>query len=266
MNREERRKPRFPSNMLIGMVHLPPLPGSPGFDSTMDVIVRRARDEAALLANAGFHAVVVENFGDAPFFPDRVPAATVAAMSVVVRAVCETIRVPVGVNVLRNDALAALAVAAASGASFIRVNVLAGVYATDQGLLTGRSAEVLRERAGLCPSVKIAADVHVKHAVPVSNPDIGQAAEETAYRSGADALIVSGPTTGRAVELGDLERVRTAVPDRPIWVGSGVTPETARQLLEAADGLIVGTCLKRGGRTDAPLDRARVRAFIRAVK
>lgn len=251
---------------LIGMVHLPALPGAAGARTSMEDVVARAAGEARLLAKAGFDALIVENFGDAPFHADAVPPATIAAMAVVAREIVRSCRVPVGVNVLRNDARAALAVAAASGAAFIRVNVLSGVYATDQGFITGRAAEVAALRAALAPNVKIAADVHVKHAVPVSQPDIALAAEETAHRAGADSLIVSGPGTGKATDLSAVRRVKLAVPDRPVWIGSGVTAESVRECLSAADAVIVGTCLKRGGRTTNAIDAARLRVFMRAAR
>jgi membrane complex biogenesis BtpA family protein len=230
----------------------------------MGEIIRGAVEEAKLLAEAGFDAVIVENFGDAPFASTEVPPETVAGMAIVVDHVVRAVRVPVGVNVLRNDSLAALGVAAAAGAAFIRVNVLSGVYATDQGIITGRADEVMRRRTSLAPGVRIAADVHVKHAAPVSQPDIALAAEETAYRGGADVVIVSGTGTGKATDLRDARRVRAAVADRPVWIGSGVTPRTLGDCLAAASGVIVGTAQNRGGRTTAGIDPKRVRAFIAA--
>lgn len=248
------------------MVHLPALPGSARARLAMDAIIAGAVGEARALARAGFDALIVENFGDAPFAADHAPAETVAAMAVVVSRVVDAVRVPVGVNVLRNDALAALAVAAAAGAAFIRVNVLSGTYATDQGLITGRARQLLEQRAAVARGVTIAADVHVKHAVPVNQPDLALAAEETAYRAGADVLIVSGSATGAMTSLDDVRRVRAAVPDRPVWIGSGVTAATVAECLAEADGVIVGTSLKRGGRTTAALDAGRVRAFVRAAR
>jgi membrane complex biogenesis BtpA family protein len=256
----------LPSRALIGMVHLPPLPGSPRSALSIEGIAQRAVAEATLLAEAGFHAVIVENYGDAPFHADGVPPVTIAAMAVITERVRRAIGRPVGVNVLRNDARAALGIAAAAGAAFIRVNVLCGVYATDQGIVSGRADEVLRERARLCPAVRIAADVHVKHAVPMSQPDIALAAQDTAARGLADALIVSGAATGAPTKPDEVAIVKEAVRSRPIWVGSGVTPATATALLRIADALIVGTCLKEGGRTDAPLDPQRVRGFVRQVR
>lgn len=232
----------------------------------MSEIIDRAVKEARQLAKAGFDAVIVENFGDTPFAADRVPEETIAAMSIVIDQVVRTCGVPVGVNVLRNDALAALAIAATTGAEFVRVNVLSGAYATDQGIITGRANEVLRKRAGIAPHVAIAADVHVKHATPISQPDITLAAEETAHRAGADVLIVSGSGTGKATDLGAVRRVKDAVPKTPLWIGSGVTAETVAEYLDVAAGVIVGTALKRGGRTTAELDDQRLRNLAKAAK
>jgi len=251
---------------LIGMVHLPALPGAPGCVLPIRRIIDGAVDEARLLAEAGFDAVIVENFGDAPFSAEEVCRETVASMAVVVDHIVRSVDVTVGVNVLRNDALSGLAVAAATGAAFIRVNVLSGVYATDQGVLTGRPRRLSERLAAVAPAVKIAADVHVKHAQPISQPDIALAAEETAYRAGADALIVSGDATGRAADLGSTRRVAEAVPDRPVWIGSGVTPETVGDCLGVADGVIVGSCLKQNGKATLPLDAARVETFMAAVR
>lgn len=255
---------------LIGMVHLPALPGAPLAKLPMSSIVESAVREASTLIEAGFDAVVVENYGDHPFWADSTPPETGAAMAIVVEHVVRRVKCPVGVNVLRNDGAAALAVAAVSGASFIRVNVFSGVMATDQGVLTGRAAEIVRRRASLLPrgrdAVRIFADVHVKHAVAVSQPDLAQAARDTAYRALADGLIVSGAATGQATDVADVRCVKQAVPNRPVWVGSGVTARQAAALADIADGLIVGTCLKRGGRTEAPLDGRRVRELVRSVR
>ncbi|MCB9853870.1 MAG: BtpA/SgcQ family protein [Phycisphaerales bacterium] len=251
---------------LIGMVHLPPLPGSANAAMSIDDIGRLAVSEARLLEKAGFDAVIVENFGDAPFAATDAPKETLAAMSIVVRDVVGAVGVPVGVNLLRNDAFGALAVAAATGALFIRVNVLSGVYATDQGIITGNAAELLARRRLVAPHVQIAADVHVKHAAPLSQHDIALAAEETAYRAGADALIVSGSGTGVPTDLSNAERVKRAVPDRPLWIGSGATAETICDTLKVADGAIVGTALKRGGRTTNPIDPTKMSKFMKAAR
>ena len=256
----------LPANALIGVVHLAPLPGSPQASLSVDQVAERALVGARALADAGFDALIVENFGDVPFCAEHVEVHTAIAIGRVVRAVIENVPCPVGVNVLRNDARTALAVAAMTGASFIRVNVHTGVYAADQGLLEGRAAETLRDRAALDADVAVFADVHVKHAEPLGGRDLARAAEETAYRGLADALIVTGPTTARPADLADVQQVRQAVPDRPILVGSGVTIDTVAAVLAATDGVIVGTALEEDGRTAAPIDPARVAAFVRAAR
>jgi membrane complex biogenesis BtpA family protein len=251
-----------PRPCLIGMVHLPALPGAVQHRLTMQQIVEQAVDEARLLQDSGFDAVLVENFGDCPFPAEHVRPHTVAAMAVVAEYVCRAVSCPVGVNVLRNDARGTIAVAAVAGAKFVRVNVHVGVYATDQGLIQGRADRTLRYRRELGAEVLILADVHVKHARPLWGADLGLAAAETAYRGLADGLIVTGPATGQAVAAEDLAAVRQAVPDRPVLVGSGVTPENVAGWLGQCEGAIVGSSLKYDGRVENRLDPHRVKLLV----
>ncbi len=243
------------------MVHLGPLPGSPGFSGDLDAVIAAAASDARTLAEAGFDALGVENFGDAPFYADDVPDVTVASMTRAVEAVSAA-GLPVCVNVLRNDAGAALAIAAATGAAVIRVNVLAGMMWTDQGPIVGKAAEVVRLRASIAPETRILADVMVKHAVAPPGTTLAQAAEELAGRGGADGVIVSGATTGRAPTLPTVKEVREAVPGTPVYIGSGATTRTLGRFLEVADGVIVGTALKSGASTTNPVDPKRARAFV----
>lgn len=252
---------------IIGMVHLPPLPGSPRWDGSMDKVVAAALADARALAEGGVDAVLVENFGDAPFTPGRVEPATVAAMSVVAGEVRKALpRTHLGVNVLKNDARAALAVAAAVGAAFIRVNVHAGAVLADQGVVQSDAYGTLRDRRLLGVDVAILADVGGKHAVPLAPVETEQMARDLVHRGLADALVVSGAATGQATPLGEVKRVRSAVPDVPLLIGSGVTAETAAELLSVADGLIVGTSVKRDGDVRQPVDRARVEKLVAAAR
>ena len=251
---------------LIGMVHLGPLPGSPGCEHDAGHLAAAAAADAVALAAAGFDAILVENFGDAPYFADRVPPVTVAAMAVAVAAVGRAVSIPVGVNVLRNDAEAALSIAAATGAAFIRVNVLSGTMTTDQGPIVGRAAQVARLRAGLGVQVAVLADVMVKHAVAPPGLTLAAATRDTWERAGADGLVVSGPSTGSPAAAADLGEVRAAAPDAPLYVGSGAAASNAAALLEVADGIIVGTSIKRGGATTAPVDPARAAEFVAAAR
>lgn len=257
---------QLPTPSLIGVIHLPALPGSAGHHLPMEEIVARALADATALESAGFDAAIIENFGDMPFLADGVLSSTIAAMTVVADQVRRQTRMALGINVLRNDALAALGIAVAVGAKFIRVNVHTGVYATDQGIIEGRAAETLRYRKLLGARVAIFADVNVKHAAPLGQTDVIRAAKDTAYRGLADALVVTGKATGEGVDLDELRRVRSAVPDRRVFIGSGATVETIRELLAEAGGVIVGTDIKHGRETTAPVDPARARALVAAAR
>jgi len=251
---------------VIGMVHLGALPGSPGFVGPFSEILAAALRDGEALAQGGVDALLVENFGDAPFFPGRVPAHVVAHMTAIACALRESTNLPLGINVLRNDALSALAVATASDAAFVRVNVLCGARVTDQGILQGLAHELLRERAVLgAGHVRVLADVDVKHSAPLGLRLLAEEVEEALHRGGADAVIASGSGTGKPTDLEQLQGVYRAAAGTPVLVGSGATAETAGSLAPYCDGFIVGTAFKHGGVLNAPVDPARVQAFLRAL-
>ena len=254
--------------LLIGVVHLAATPGSPAHAGSMEPLLSRAASDAQALAQGGCDALIVENFGDMPFHKSRVPAETIAAMALAVACVREAAgTLPLGINVLRNDARSALGLCAATGAQFIRVNVHTGAASTDQGLIEGDAARTLRERARLCPGVKILADVHVKHATPLGSETIAQAAEETLGRGLADALIVSGRATGASPDPHDLARVHevAGAAHAALLIGSGLNAANAGELMQHADGAIVGTALKQDGRVEAPVELARVQRLRAAL-
>jgi len=250
---------------LIGVVHLGALPGSPQFAGDLDGVVERAVADARAYEEGGAEAVIVENFGDAPFYKNRLPPECVAALTRCAVAVREAVGLPLGINALRNDARAALGIAAATDAAFIRVNVHAGVVATDQGIIEGDAADTLRLRRSLGVSTRIVADVHVKHGRPLFATDIAQAALDLIERAGADAVVVSGTATGSPTDLEDLRAVRDALPEATIFAGSGVTDATVKQVLAYADGVIVGTTLKQDSKVSGPVDVERVRRFVSAA-
>lgn len=250
---------------LIGMVHLEPLPGSPRWAGSMEDVSRAALADAQALAEGGVHSLLVENFGDVPFSPGRVDAACVAAMAAVAIQIRRAVPLPLGINVLRTDALSALAVAAAVGARFIRVNVHTGAVVTDQGILTSGAHDTLRYRRLLGAEIALLADVQTKHAAPLASVPIEHEARDCVQRGLADGLIVSGEATGLPPKTSDLERVRLAVPGAPVLVGSGASPENAAELFTLADALIVGTSVKRDGIVTNRVDPDRVRTLVRAA-
>jgi membrane complex biogenesis BtpA family protein len=255
----------FSHRPLFGMVHLRALPGAPLFGGSIDAVIDAALRDARAICDGGCDGLLFENFGDKPFHATRVEAVTIGAMTRVIAEVVRAVRLPFGVNVLRNDARGALAIAASTGATFIRINVHTGAMFTDQGMIEGDAAETLRLRARLAPNVAIFADHFVKHAVPPAGTDPTQAAKDLRHRGLADAIIISGAETGSAPHADRLRVVREAVADAPIFVGSGLTEANA-DLFADADGAIVGTSIKREGRVDGPVDRQRVEKIVAAFK
>jgi len=257
---------RPPRKLVIGVVHLKPLPGSPKWGGNLQAVTDFALADARAYGRGGVDAIIVENFGDAPFTKSRVGPETVAAMSAVGSAVRTTTKLPLGFNVLRNDPQTALALCAACGGSLIRVNVHTGAMLTDQGIIEGDAYGTVRYRERICPSASILADVHVKHAVPLGNFEIEDSAHDTLDRGLADALIISVTGTGRVADITDVQRVREACPSARILIGSGINVDNIREFLRYADGVIVGTSLKAGGRLFNPVDPRRVAALVKAVR
>ncbi len=256
----------FPtSKPVVGMLHAPPLPGSPGYGGDLRAVREAVLRDAEAMVESGIHGLVLENFGDAPFWPRRVPAEVVAQMTALAVEIGRRFPVPLGINVLRNDGRSALAVAQAAGARFVRVNVLCGARLTDQGILEGIAAKLLRDRARLRADIKILADVDVKHSAPLASRPLEEEAEETLQRGGADGLVVSGPGTGKPADPRKLRAVRKAARGAPVFVGSGISAENVGEYLPWADGFLVGTWLKRDGSVTAPVDPARVKTLLRRI-
>ncbi len=261
---------------LVGMVHLGPLPGSARYDASqtpLDAVIARAEADARALADNGASAIMVENFFDAPFAKDNVPPHTVAALTRAVLAVRAVVGddLPVGVNCLRNDAQSALAIAHITGARFVRVNVYVGAAVTDQGIIEGAARTATLYRRELGADVAIWADIFVKHAAQLGDPaqtTLEDAARDAALRGLADALIISGTATGAPTSPADVARVRAALPEIPILIGSGFNAQTAQTLLEnGATGAIVGASLKYDAANIAsPVDPTRVRTLRAAMK
>ena len=253
------------ANPAIGVVHLLPLPTSARWQGDLRAVIARAEQEATALAAGGVHGLIVENFFDAPFPKSQVDPAVVSAMTLVVQRLQQLVALPIGINVLRNDARSALAIATCTEASFIRVNVLTGVMATDQGLIEGEAHDILRYRRELGSQVKILADVLVKHARPLGEPNLASVVKDTIHRSLADGVILSGWATGQPPSAEELDLASAAAGDTPVFIGSGASVDNIAQLIRAADGVIVSSSLKRKGQIEQSIDPIRVREFITAL-
>jgi membrane complex biogenesis BtpA family protein len=250
---------------VIGVIHSLALPGSPGYEGqSMRDIVDFAVAEAGRYRDGGADGLIVENHGDIPFSkPEHLGPETAAAMAVMTDAVRRSSGLTVGVNVLANGAIQALAVAKAAGASFIRVNQWANAYVANEGFIEGPAAAATRYRAWLhARDVKIFADVHVKHGAHAITADrsIPELARDVEFFD-ADVAIATGQRTGDSATMEELSTIAggTAL---PVAVGSGVTPANVGDIFSVADAVIVASWLKQDGVWWNPVDPERMRVFM----
>lgn len=249
------------------MVHVGALPGSPGHALSIDELCERAAREAAILAGAGFDAVLIENMNDTPYVRRRVGPEVVAAMTRIGVAVRTAVpRLPIGVQILAGANHDALAVAQAIGGAFIRAEGFVFASVADEGLLDEADAGPLlrhRRRVG-ADDIAVWADIKKKHSSHAITADvsIGETASAAEFAR-ADAIIVTGAATGRAASAADIDDARSAT-RLPVVVGSGATPQSLPDLLRQADGVIVGSWIKVNGDWRNEVDPDRARRFVDA--
>ncbi|MGN6551230.1 MAG: BtpA/SgcQ family protein [Pararhizobium sp.] len=253
---------------LIGDIHLPPLPGTPRYrGATMDEIVEMALKDANAYVEGGMDGIIIENHGDIPFLkPGTIGPEIIAAMTAVAYAVARAVPVPIGINLLANDAVGALAIAKACGAHFVRVNQWVNAYVSNEGIVEGESARALRFRRMIdAEDVAIFADVHVKHgshAIVSDRPVREQASDVEFYD--ADVAIATGNRTGDSVPADEIAAIRSGT-SLPVIGGSGMTLANVREILPRLDGAIIGSSLKHDGVWWNAVDRARVNALTGVV-
>lgn len=250
----------------IGMVHLPALPGSPlhDRDGGMELVIERTRTDAESLQDAGFDAVMFCNENDRPYVFETGPE-TAAGMAAVVASLKPILTVPFGVNILW-DPRATLAVAKATGASFVR-EIFTGVYSSEFGLWNSDPGGTMRYRRQIdADSVRVLTNISAEFASPLAARPLGQVARGVCLISLADGICVSGAMTGESVDGSQLQSVREAAPDAVLFANTGVTEDTVAELLGIADGVIVGTSVKVDGITWNPVDPARARRFMDRVR
>ena len=251
--------------VLIGVVHLLPLPGSPDHEgSEVEPIYERALADARAYHAAGFDGLIVENHGDIPFAkPDDIGPETAAYMSVAADRIRRETHLPIGVNVLANAALHAIAAASAAGARFVRVNQWANAYVANEGLIEGAAARATRYRREIgAQGVRVFADAHVKHGAHaiVQDRPIAELVRDVEFFN-ADVVIATGQRTGHAADLDYIRAIKSAA-SLPVLVGSGVTPDNVREILGIVEGVIVASALKVGGCWWNPVDPERARQLV----
>ena len=253
--------------LMIGMVHLRALPGTPRHSLKMADIVRTAVEEAGALRAAGFDAVLIENMHDVPYLKRSVGPEITAAVTAAAAAVIRAVDCPVGIQILAGANREALAAALAAGAAFIRAEGLVFAHVADEGIIEADAGELLRYRKAIeAGGILVLADIKKKHSSHAITADVDLA--ETAHAAeffGADGLIVTGTATGAPTRKDDLIEARKGT-SLPLLVGSGTTPENLDDLWTAADGFIIGSWLKEGGRWDRPLDPGRVKEIIASAR
>lgn len=262
----------FPHQLLskgkfvIGMVHFPASPGFTLYDDTKGIkgILERVKNDLVALQDNGIDAVMFCNENDRPY-SFQADFATVAVMSRIIGELYDLIKVPFGVDILW-DPKAALAVAKATGASFIR-EVISGVYASDMGLWNTSVSETFKYRKLIqATDVAMFFNITAEFAYSLDRRPVEFIAKSVVFSSMADAILVSGPMTGQPPEVETVRKVKEVLKEVPVIVNTGVREENVHELLSVADGVIVGTSLKKDGVTWNPVDPERVRRFMKKVE
>ena len=249
---------------IIGVIHLPPLPGSPLYKGNLHNIIDRALTDSHLLEQGGIDGLIIENFGDKPYKIRVKEPETIAALTLIAYKVKERVRIPIGISLLRNSGPEALAIAHTVGAEFIRVNAYGEVLISPEGILEPVAREVQELKSKLGADVKIFADILCKHTSPLHSIELEDLVHDLTHRCLADAIIVSGRRTGIPPNVNLLEKIRSYT-NKPILIGSGLTKENIREYWDLADGFIVGTYFKINGVTENPIDEKRVKEFMSSV-
>ncbi len=249
------------SKKIFGVVHLLPLPGSPNFED-FDSVLERCKIDASKYYLAGFDGIIIENFGDMPF--EKVGRKeTIASMAIIASEIRKSFDFSIGINLLRNDPIASIAIAGVTKCDFVRINIHVGTYVTDQGIIEGNPGKTLRYKR-LFPFIKIYADVHVKHAYPIMNLAIEDVAMDCWKRGKADALIITGKQTGEKIDIEELKRVKQIV-ECPVFAGSGVDKGNILEILKYADGVIIGSRVKHKNDPNLPVDEVKANEIIKLV-
>ena len=252
--------------VVVGMAHIGALPGSPLYDAKggMSHLIDNVIADLTALQSGGVDAIMFGNENDRPY-QLHAPAEGVAAMAAVVSAVKPLLEVPFGVNYLW-DPVASVAVAAATGARFVR-EIMTGLFASDMGLWNPDCASAVRLRRTLgCDNLKLLFNINAEFAHSLDQRPIELRARSAVFSSLADAILVSGPLTGQSVDGSELRRVVEAVPGVPVFANTGVNVDNIADILSVASGVIVGTHFKVNGNTWNKVDGARVKRFMEVVE
>lgn len=257
------------SKPIVGMVHSQPLPGAPRFKHyRLEDVYRFGVEEALRLKEGGVDGLLLENAGDIPFAkPEDIGPETVAAMSILGHLIREATGLPLGIITVANAAIQSLAIAKACGAQFVRINQWVNAYVANEGIMDGAAGLAARYRSWIeAESVKIFADVHVKHgshAIVADRPLSEQARDAEFFD--ADVLIATGQRSGAPTSVEEVDGIRNHV-SLPVIIGSGLTVDNCRELLAVSDGAIIGSAVKETGKMHGQVSVEKVRELMAVVK
>ncbi|MEA2071379.1 MAG: BtpA/SgcQ family protein [Asgard group archaeon] len=261
------------SKPIIGMIHLKPLPGSPNHSLSIPEIIAAAVDDFNALVMGGIDGVLIENYHDNPYHATECDTYTNSIITLIVKALQKRTNIPIGINILRNACSDALKIAQITNADFIRCNIFTGAYVTDQGIIQGcaRKLQTIKKNWSLrlennYTNTLIFADVFCKHATPIASRNINYEIADAFNRGLADAIIITGNKTGEPIDLETLQNLYQENKSSPIILGSGLTSDNAEQLLEYADGAIVGTFTKKDHLIEKPVDTKNVQKLMKIIE
>lgn len=250
---------------IIGMVHLLPLPSSPKYEGSLEPIIERAIKDARALQQAGFDGMIVENFADLPYTTGPGPLERTVAFTVILNEIRRIVEKPLGVNIQFNDYEAEVITAGLCGADFVRVEAFVDSVTTVGGITAACSADLQRLKARMqFQELAVFADVHVKEASLIGATTLEESVKN-AEHAGADVLIVTGSATGQATPIEAVQRAKSCTQLKVI-VGSGFNRKHAKEILQVADGAIVGSSIKYGGDVFNAVDPRAAKELIETVR
>ncbi len=243
----------------IAVIHVQALPGTPRHQLSPDQIIGQAVKEAEIFLQAGVDELIIENMHDRPYLKREVGPEVIAMMTRVGLAVKAVAPLPVGIQILAGANKASLAVAQAAGLDYIRAEGFVFGHVADEGYIDSDAGELLRYRRQIgADHIQIFTDIKKKHSAHAITADVSL--EETAHAAEfflSDGLIVTGAATGQAASLEEVKAVKETV-NIPVFVGSGITDQNIKAFAAVADGLIVGSYLKKDGHWANEVDPERV--------
>ena len=249
---------------IIGMVHLRPLPGAPGYEGNLESVFKCALQDLQALERGGATAFIVENFGDIPYASSN-SLITITSFTAIAARLRQYTKLPMGINVQFNEVDSAWSAAYAAEADFIRVEVFAETRVGPNGMFTAAGPHLMRLKQSYPKEIALLCDLNVKHTFALADQPLDFTIESI-IEGGGDAIIENGLVTGKSPSIDEVRETKHIAGDFPVIVGSGVKAETAKEYFEACDGAIIGSSFKVDGNVMNGIDEARVRRFVNALK